>query len=171
MVLGMSLATFTMIHVLISLVGIASGVVVAWGLIAGKPLNGITAIFLSTTVLTSLTGFLFPVEHLLPSHILGILSLVALALAIVARYVLHLAGGWRSIYVVSSVVALYFNVFVLVAQSFMKVPALHALAPTQKEPPFGIAQGIVLLLFIVVGIFAVKGFRVGPQSAQMKRAA
>jgi hypothetical protein len=160
-----------MIHVLISLVGIASGVVVAWGLIAGKPLTGITAIFLTTTVLTSLTGFLFPFEHLLPSHILGILSLVALALAIVARYVVHLAGGWRSIYVVSSVIALYFNVFVLVAQSFMKVPALHALAPTQKEPPFGIAQGIVLLLFIVVGIFAVKGFRVGAQSPPLKRAA
>lgn len=171
MVLGMSLSTFTMLHVLISLVGIASGVVVAWGLVAGKPLPGITAIFLTTTVLTSLTGFLFPFEHLLPSHILGILSLVALAGAILGRYGMHLAGAWRAIYVVCAMIGLYFNVFVLVAQSFMKVPSLHALAPTQKEPPFAIAQLAVLIIFVVLGIFAVKNFRMGSPGDAMKRAA
>lgn len=171
MVLGMSLSTFTMLHVLISLVGIASGVVVAWGLLGGKPLPGITVIFLTTTVLTSLTGFLFPFEHLLPSHILGILSLMALAGAIAGRYGMHLAGAGRSIYVVCAVIALYFNVFVLVAQSFMKVPSLHALAPTQKEPPFAIAQLALLIIFVVLGILAVKNFRVGSQGNAMKRAA
>lgn len=171
MVLGMSLSTFTMVHVLISLIGIGSGVVVAYGLVVGKPLPGLTAIFLTTTVLTSLTGFLFPFEHLLPSHILGILSVLALAGAIVGRYVLHLEGAGRSLYAVCAVIALYFNVFVLVAQSFMKVPALHALAPTQKEPPFAIVQGIVLVIFVVLGILAVKNFHVAPQGAGMRRAA
>src|SRR5271169_2366742 len=118
MILGMTTSTFTLVHVLISLAGIGAGFIVVYGLLTGERLDGWTAIFLTTTVLTSLTGFLFPVEHLLPSHILGILSLVALAVAIVARYVVHLSGAWRSIYAVSSVIALYFNVFVLVAQSF-----------------------------------------------------
>jgi hypothetical protein len=158
MVLGMSLATFTLVHVVISLVGIVSGLLVLYGLIKGKRFDGATAIFLATTVLTSLTGFLFPFTHLLPSHIVGMISLVVLAIAIVARYALHLAGSWRWIYVVSAVVALYLNVFVLVVQSFLKIPAVHALAPTQKEPPFLIVQLIVLAIFIVLGIFAVKGF-------------
>ena len=162
MILGMSTSTFTLVHVLISLVGIGSGLLVLYGMLIGKRFDGATAIFLVTTVLTSLTGFLFPVEHLLPSHMVGIISLVALAVAILARYALHMAGAWRSIYVVSAVLALYLNVFVLVAQIFMKVPAVHALAPTQKEPPFLVTQLIVMAIFVVLGIFAVKKFRAEP---------
>jgi hypothetical protein len=162
MVLGMSISTFTFVHVLFSLVGIGSGLLVVYGMLLGKRFDGATAIFLATTVLTSLTGFLFPVEHLLPSHVVGIISLVVLAVAILARYALHLARTWRRIYVICAVLALYLNVFVLVAQIFMKVPAVHALAPTQKEPPFFIVQLIVMAIFIVLGIFAVKGFRAEP---------
>jgi hypothetical protein len=166
MILGMSLSTFTLVHVLISLVGIVSGLLVVYGLIKGKRFDGGTAIFLATTVLTSLTGFLFPFTHLLASHIVGIISLVVLAVAIVARYPLHLAGSGRWIYVVSAVIALYLNVFVLVVQSFLKIPPVHALAPTQKEPPFLVVQLIVLAIFIVLGIFAVKGFRGTPAIAE-----
>ena len=159
MILGMTTATFTFVHVLLSLVGIGAGLLVVYGMLLGKRFDGATAIFLVTTALTSLTGFLFPVEHILPSHVLGIISSVALAVAIVARYVRRMAGAWRSIYVISAVLALYLNVFVLVAQIFMKVPAAHALAPTQKEPPFLIAQLVVMAIFIVLGIFVVKKFR------------
>jgi hypothetical protein len=159
MILGMTTSTFTLLHVLISLAGIGSGFIVVYGLLTGKRLDGWTAIFLATTVLTSLTGFLFPVEHLLPSHVVGIISLLVLAIAILARYALHLAGAWRWVYVVCSVLALYLNSFVAVVQSFLKVPALKALAPTQKEPPFLVAQLIVMALFIVLGIFAVKKFQ------------
>jgi hypothetical protein len=166
MILGMTTSTYTLVHVVISLIGIGSGVVVMYGLLVGKRMDGGTAIFLASTVLTSVTGFGFPFDHLLPSHIIGILSLVVLAIAIVARYALHLAGPWRSIYVVCPSLALYFNVFVLVAQSFAKVPALKALAPTQKEPPFLVAQLVVLALFIVLTIFATKKFR-----AELARAA
>jgi hypothetical protein len=162
MILGMSLSAFTLVHVLISLVGIGSGLLVLFGLLNGKRFDGATAIFLVTTVLTSLTGFLFPVEHLLPSHVVGIISLAALAVAILARYALHMARAWRSIYVVSAVLALYLNVFVLVAQIFLKVPAVHALAPTGKEPPFLVVQLIVMAVFVVLGVFAVKKFRAEP---------
>jgi hypothetical protein len=165
MVLGMSLATYTFIHVLISIVGIGSGLAVAMGLLSGKRLNGLTALFLATTVLTSVSGFGFPFEHLLPSHIVGIISLFFLAIAILARYVLHMDGVWRSIYVVCAMLALYLNVFVLVVQSFSKVPALKALAPTQKEPPFLIAQLIIMTAFIVITILAVKKFRHAQLSA------
>jgi hypothetical protein len=165
MILGMTLSTFTIVHVLLSLIGIGSGLLVVYGLLLGRRFDGATAIFLATTVLTSLTGFLFPFERLLPSHILGIISLVVLAIAILARYVRHLAGAWRSTYAVSAVLALYLNVFVLVAQIFMKVPAAHALAPTQKEPPFFVAQLLVMAVFVVFGIFAVKKFRADPISA------
>jgi hypothetical protein len=158
MVLGMSLATYTFIHVLISLIGIGAGVLVMYGLLVGKPLNGITAIFLLFTVLTSVTAFGFPFEHLLPSHILAIISLVALALAIPARYMFHMAGAWRAIYVITSSLAFYLNVFVLVVQSFMKVPALHVLAPTQKEPPFAVAQLTVLVIFTILTILATMRF-------------
>src|SRR5271166_1763630 len=136
MILGMSTATYTFLHVLISLVGIGSGLVVMLGFLTGKRLDGWTALFLITTVATSVTGFGFPFDHLLPSHVLGVISLLVLAIAVPARYVFHLAGAWRWIYVVTAAMALYLNVFVAVAQSFMKVPALHVLAPTQKEPPF-----------------------------------
>ena len=159
MILGMSLQTFTFVHVLLSLVGIGSGLIVVFGLLSGKRLNGWTLLFLVTTVLTSATGFLFPVEHLLPSHILGILSLVVLALAIVARYAFQMAGAWRTTYVVGAVIALYFNCFVGVVQAFEKVPALKALAPTQKEPPFLVAQLVVLAIFVALGIIAAKRFR------------
>jgi len=160
MILGMSTATYTFLHVLISLVGICSGLIVMFGLLAGKRLDGWTAIFLATTVLTSLTGFLFPVEHLLPSHVIGIISLVVLAVAILARYALHLAGAWRWIYVVCATLSLYLNSFVAVVQSFLKVPALKALAPTQKEPPFLVVQLAVTAVSMVLGIFAVRQFRV-----------
>ena len=160
MVLGMSLSTFTALHVLISLVGIGSGFLVVYGMLRSRSFDGATAIFLLTTVLTSATGYLFPFHHLLPSHILGAISLVVLALAIYARYAQHMERSWRWIYLVSTVIALYLNVFVLVAQSFMKVPALNALAPTQTEPPFAITQLIVMAIFIVLGVFAVKKFRI-----------
>jgi hypothetical protein len=133
-----------------------------FGLLGAKRLERWTAIFLVTTVLTSVTGFLLPAHKLLPSHIIGIISLLVPAVAIFARYVRQLAGAWRGIYVVTATAALYFNVFVLVVQSFLKVPALKTLAPTQAEPPFAIAQTIVLLLFIVLGIVAFKRFRSEP---------
>jgi hypothetical protein len=172
----MSLSTFTLVHVLISLAGIGSGIIVVYGMLTARRLDGWTAIFLATTVLTSLTGYLFPVEHILPSHIVGAISLVALAVAIVARYALHLAGAWRWIYVVSSVVALYLNCFVAVVQSFLKVPTLHTLAPTGKELPFLVAQLALMALFIALGLFAVKKFRVasggtGTQDKQLRPAA
>jgi hypothetical protein len=157
-VFGMSLATYTVIHVIISLVGIGSGLIVLFGMFSSKRLDGLTALFLVTTVLTSVTGFFFPFVHVTPGIILGILSLIVLALCIPARYTFHMAGKWRATYVITAVVALYFNCFVLIAQSFQKVPALHKLAPTGSEPPFGIAQGILLVLFIVAGIRAVKKF-------------
>jgi len=159
MVFGMSLATYTLIHVIISLVGIGSGLIVLFGMFGGKRLDGMTALFLATTVLTSLTGFGFPFEHLTPGIILGILSLVVLAIAVPARYSFHMAGKWRAIYVVTAVIALYFNCFVLIAQSFQKLPTLHALAPKGNEPPFAITQGILLVLFIAAGTLAVKKFR------------
>ena len=158
MVFGMSLATYTLVHVIISLVGIASGLVVLIGLFGGKPLKTWTAIFLATTVATSVTGFGFPFDHLLPSHKVGIISLIVLAVAIVARYVFHLAGAWRRSYAVGAVIALYLNVFVLIVQSFQKVPALKAMAPTQTEPPFLIAQSAVLVVFVLLGIFSAKKF-------------
>jgi hypothetical protein len=161
MILGISTATYTLLHVLISLVAIGSGLIVMVGLLVGKRLDGLTALFLITTVLTSVTGFGFPFEHLLPSHKVGIISLVVLAIAILARYALHLAGSWRWIYVICSMMALYLNVFVLIVQLFEKVPALKALAPTQKEPPFLISQVVVLVLFVGLTILAGKKSHIG----------
>jgi len=154
MILGMSTATYTFLHVLISLIGIGSGLIVMYGLLTGKRMDLLTAVFLATTVLTSVTGFGFPFDHLLPSHKVGILSLIILAVAIPARYLFHLAGWWRWIYVVGAALALYFNVFVLVVQAFLKIPALKALAPTQTEPAFVVAQLLVLLVFATLAIFA-----------------
>lgn len=162
MILGMSTATFTLLHVLISLIGIGSGLIVLFGLILGKLLNGWNGLFLLTTILTSVSGYAFPVHQILPSHILGAISLIVLAIAVVALYAMHLAGGWRRTYAISAAIALYLNVFVLVAQSFEKVPALKALAPTQKEPPFAIAQLIVLALFVILTVLAAKKFRNQP---------
>jgi hypothetical protein len=157
MILGMT--TFTFVHVVISLAGILSGLVVLFGLIAGKRLDGWTALFLITTVATSVTGFMFPFHKLLPSHVVGAISLVVLAIAILARYSRHLAGGWRRTYVISAVIALYLNVFVLIVQLFEKVSALNAMVPTQSELPFKITQVVVMTVFAVLGIFAAKGFR------------
>lgn len=157
-ILGMSLSAFTQFHVALSLIGILSGLVVLLGMLGSKPLHAVTALFLITTVLTSLTGFLFPFHGVTPGIVIGILSLIALLPAILARYAFHYAGGWRATYVVASVVALWFNVFVLIVQSFEKVPSLHALAPTQTESPFKIAQLVVLIAFIVLGIRAVRKF-------------
>jgi len=160
MILGMSTATYTLLHVIISVVGIGSGLGVLYGLLCGKRFDGMTALFLVTTVATTVTGFGFPFDHLLPSHIVGIISLVALTIAILGRYAFHLAGAWRGTYVVSAMISLYLNVFVLVVQCFEKVPALHALAPTQKDPPFLVAQIVVMVLFIALTILAAKKFRI-----------
>jgi hypothetical protein len=165
MILGMSTSTFTLLHVLISLAGIGSGLIVVYGMLSGKRLDGWTAIFLTTTVLTSVTGFLFPIEHLLPSHKVGIISLIVLALAILGRYAFHLAGSWRRTYVICAVIALYLNCFVGVVQAFLKVPALKALAPTQKEPPFPVAQVLVLGVFVELMVLASKRFRPTPAMA------
>jgi hypothetical protein len=167
MILGMSLSTFTALHVIISLIGIVSGIVVMFGLLGSKRMPGLTAVFLVSTILTSATGFLFPFEKLLPSHMIGILSLVLLAIACIALYAMKLSGPWRSIYVVSAMTSLYLNVFVLIIQAFLKVPALHALAPSvpPSEPPFAVVQGIVLVLFVIVVIGAVRRFRPVPTYA------
>jgi hypothetical protein len=158
MIFGMTLETFTLVHVVLSLVGIGSGFVVLFGLLAGKRLDAWTALFLATTVATSVTGFGFPVDHVLPSHVIGIISLVVLAVGMLARYTFDLAGPWRRVYVIGAVMALYFNVFVLVVQVFRRVPALNAMAPTQSEPPFLIAQLVVMAIFIWLGVRAARGF-------------
>ena len=154
MVFGMSLATYTLLHTLISLVGILTGLIVLFGLLTGKRMDRWTAVFLSTTVATSLTGYGFPVERLLPSHIVGFISLIVLTIAIVARYTFRLRGAWRRIYVVTAALALYLNVFVGIIQAFLNVPALKAIAPKQTEPPFLIAQLTVLALFVVLTTIA-----------------
>jgi len=161
MILDMSLSTITTVHVVISLIAIASGIIVMFGLLGSRQMPGMTAIFLLFTILTSATGFLFPFEKLLPSHMIGILSLVLLAIACFALYVMKLSGPWRWIYVVTAMVSLYLNIFVLIIQAFLKVPALHALAPSvpPSEPPFAIIQGIVLVFFVIVIIGAVRRFR------------
>jgi hypothetical protein len=159
MQMSLGLTIFTAVHVLLSLIGILAGFVVVYGLNTAKRLDGWTATFLWTTILTSVTGFLFPFHKLLPSHVLGILSLIVLAIAVFARYRQRLAAGWNRAYAISAVIALYFNVFVLVAQLFQKVPALNALAPTQSEPPFRIAQLAVLIIFVVIGILSAVRFR------------
>jgi hypothetical protein len=156
MILGMSTSTFTFIHVVISLAGILSGLVVMYGLLTGRRLDGWTAAFLTTTVATSVTGFGFPIHQFGPPHIVGVISLVVLAAAIPARYAFHLAGVWRWVYIIGAVTALYLNVFVGIVQAFQKIPALHAIAPKGSEPAFAVTQLVALLAFIVVGIMAVK---------------
>jgi hypothetical protein len=157
MIMGMTTSVF--IHTLISLIGIGSGLIVALGLLTSKRLPGWTALFLATTVLTSVTGFFLPADHLKPSHIVGIISLVVLIVALYALYGRDLQGAWRWIYVGGAVLALYFNVFVLVAQAFLKIQPLKDLAPTGSEPPFLIAQVVVLVAFIVIGLVAIVRFR------------
>lgn len=167
MILGMSLSAFTILHVIISLVAIAAGLIVMFGMLGANPSPGLTAIFLLFTILTSATGFLFPFTQLLPSHMIGILSLVLLAIACIAFYVMKLNGPWRWIYVVTALLSLYFNVFVLVIQSFLKVPALTALAPGNPPsgPVFAVVQGIVLLFFVIMIIGALRRYRPMPAFA------
>jgi hypothetical protein len=156
---------------LISLIGILSGFVVVFGMLGAKRLDGWTGLFLTTTVLTSVTGFGFPNEHVTPGIKVGIISLVVLAIAIAARYAFHMLGAWRSIYAVGATLALYLNVFVLVVQAFEKVPALHELAPTGTEPAFLVAQLAVLVAFLVLGTFATIRFRLVVESAMSRAAA
>ncbi len=156
MILGMTI--FTALHVLLSLIGILSGLVVLFGLLTAKPMNDWTLLFLATTLLTSVTGCLFSFRGFTPALGVGILSMFILAVTIAARYGFHFAGGWRWIYVVGAVAALYFNSFVLVVQSFLKIPVLHMLAPNGSQPAFTLTQGIVLVFYLVTGFLAVKRF-------------
>lgn len=158
MILGLSIEAFTLVHVALSLIGIAAGAVALAGLIAYELFEGWTALFLLATVATSVTGFLFPGNGFSPARVIGLISLVVLALAIFALYWRHLKGAWRWIYIVGAVLALYLNVFVAVVQAFQKIPLLHALAPTQSEPPFLIAQSVVLVIFVILGALAARRF-------------
>jgi hypothetical protein len=165
MILGMSIATFTLLHVIISLIGIASGLIVLFGMFGAHRLPGWTALFLLTTVLTSVTGFLFPATTLTPGAIFGIASLVVLLPTVLALYLFHLHGWWRWIYTGGAVVALYLNVFVLVAQSFDKIPILQPFGPTHSKPPFLITEAVVLAIFVVLGIMALVKFHPERQPA------
>jgi hypothetical protein len=170
MILGMSLSTFTTVHVIISLIAIVSGIIVMFGLLGSNRMPGMTAIFLLFTILTSATGFLIPPllsEKLLPSHVIGILSLVLLLIACIALYVMKLSGPWRWIYAVTAMISLYLNIFVLIIQAFLKVPALTAVAPGNPPsgPVFAVIQGVVLVFFILVIIGAVRRFRPIPTFA------
>jgi len=153
-----SFNTYTQIHVLLSLIGIVAGLIVVYGLLTSQRLTTLTHVFIWTTVATTLTGFGFPFNGFTPALGTGIVSTLLLILVVVAYYVKKLAGPWRKVYVITAVAALYLNVFVLIVQSFLKIPALHALAPQGNEPPFAIAQGITLLIFIALGYLSVKRF-------------
>jgi hypothetical protein len=161
MTLGLSLTTFTMLHVVISLIAIGAGIIVMFGMLGSSTLPGLTAVFLLFTILTSVTGFMFPFEQLLPSHMIGILSLVLLLVACIALYGMRLAGLWRPVYVVTALASLYLNVFVLIIQSFLKVPALHDIAPGNPPagPAFAVVQGIVLVFFVIVIVGAWRRFK------------
>ncbi len=154
----MILQIYTIIHTLLSLVAIVTGFVVLFGLLGGDRLDGWTKWFLITAVATTVTAFFFPFHGVTPAFKLGIISAIVLAITIYARYSRDLAGGWRWIYVIGAVVSLYFNVFVLIVQSFEKIPALHAMAPTQTEQPFKITQLVALALFVLLTIVSVVRF-------------
>jgi hypothetical protein len=161
MVLGMSLSAFTTLHVVISLIGIVAGIIVMFGMLGSNPMPGLTAIFLLFTILTSVTGFLFPFKGVTPADVVGALSLLLLAIACIAFYIMKLSGGWRWIYVVTALISLYLNVFVLLIQSFLKIPALTAVAPGNPPsgPVFAVVQGIVLVFFVLMIVGAVRRFR------------
>ena len=161
MTLGLSLSAFTTLHVIISLIGIATGFIVLFGLLNAQRLEAWTAVFLATTILTSVTGFMFPIDGLTPGLVVGAISLVVLAVALVALYVFRLDGPWRWVYVVTALLALYLNVFVGVVQAFQKLAVLQPLAPTQSEPPFAVAQLAVLALFLAAGFLALRRFHPG----------
>jgi len=156
--------TFTGIHTWLSLVALGTGIIVVIGLFGAREFRPWSALFLATAVATSVTGFGFPFSVLLPSHVVGAISLVVLGLALLARYRFHLAGPWRWIYVIGVVSALYFLVFVAIAQAFQKVAALRAAAPTLSEAPFAVAQSVALVLFAAAAIAAVRRFRTAPSS-------
>jgi hypothetical protein len=162
MILGLSVANFTLLHVVISLIAIASGLVVLFGMLGSHRKAAWTALFLVMTILTSVTGFLFPIHGFTPALGVGVISLVILLVALIALYGKRLAGAWRWTYVAAAVTALYFNVFVLIVQAFQKVPVLKPLAPTQSEPPFVIVQAVALAFFVLFGIVAAIRFRPGP---------
>jgi hypothetical protein len=155
----LSLSTFTEIHTVLSLVALVTGVIAVIGLIRAQRLRFWTALYLLTALATSVTGFGFPRTSFGPSHWVGVMSLAALALAVIARYVFHLRGAARWVYVLGAVVGVYFLVFVAIAQAFLKVPALKPLAPTLSEPPFAIAQGVALVAFVVLAVVAMRTFR------------
>ena len=161
MTLGLSLSAFTTLHVVISLIAIVAGLIVMFGMLGSNRMSGLTAIFLLFTILTSVTGLMFPFNGVTPGIVIAILSLVLLAIACLALYGMHLAGAWRWIYVVTALVSLYLNVFVLVIQSFLKIPALHELAPGEPPagPVFGVVQGIVLVFFVVMIIGVWRRFK------------
>jgi len=159
MIAGLSIENFTILHTAISLIAIASGLIVLAGMLRARRLPGWTAVFLVTTILTSVTGFMFPISGLTPAIVFGLISIVILAIALAALYLKHLSGAWRWIYVTTALVALYLNVFVLIVQSFQKLPALQKLAPTQSEPPFLIAQAVALIAFLILGAMAARKFR------------
>jgi uncharacterized membrane protein (DUF441 family) len=159
LILGMSLKTFTYLHVAISLMGIGAGFIVVIGMINRRRLVAVAALFLITTALTSLTGFMFPFKGVTPGIVIGILSLIVLVLAAIARRRVQTSGFWRGTYVISSVLALFFNFFVLIVQSFEKIPALNALAPTQTELPFKAAQLAALVIFVGLATLAYRKFR------------
>ena len=160
MIFGMT--TFTFVHVVLSLIGIVSGVVVVAGFLASRRFGHWTTVYLASMLATCITGFGFPFAQLLPSHIVGVITLVLLAGVILARYVFNLFGAWRWVYVLGIVISLYLNFFVLVVQLFLKIPAFNKLAPTQSEPPFLIAQLAVLVVFIALGIASTIKFRNRP---------
>jgi hypothetical protein len=168
MTLGMSLPAFTQLHVIISLIGIATGFVVIFGMIGSRRFPLLTAIFLITTLLTNITGFMFPLKGITPGIVIGVLSTLVLILGVFGLYVEHLTGAWRGCYVVSAVLAQFFNFFVLIVQSFQKIPALKAMAPTQTELPFRIAQLSALVVFIILGVIAYKKFRVIDTGREIK---
>jgi F0F1-type ATP synthase assembly protein I len=158
MMLGLSPEAFTLLHVIISLIAIVSGIIVVGGMMGSRRLPGWTALFLLTTVLTSVTGLMFPGTTLTPARIFAIISLVVLLPTLVALYGFRLRGAWRWIYAGGAVIALYLNVFVLIAQAFAKIPVLQPLAPTQSEPPFLTAEIFVMAIFILLLVLAIKKF-------------
>ena len=159
MIAGLSIENFTILHTAISLIAIASGLIVLAGMLRARRLPGWTAVFLVTTILTSVTGFMFPISGPTPAIAFGLISIVILVIALAALYLKHLSGAWRWIYVTTALIALYLNVFVLIVQSFQKLPALQKLAPTQSEPPFLIAQAVALIAFLILGAMAARKFR------------
>src|SRR4029078_5013062 len=162
MIAGLSIENYTILHTAISLIAIASGLIVLAGMFRARRLPGWTAVFLVTTILTSVTGFMFPISGLTPAIVFGLISIVILVIALAALYLKHLSGAWRWIYVTTALVALYLNVFVLIVQSFQKVPAVQKLAPTQGEAPVWVTQGVILVAFLILGIIAARRFRPTP---------